>query len=80
MSAVSDSRKVVKEISDGGRIDVDFDLEDLEIEAVTAHACGALGCTTEEMLVQLRLQEFGKRVLCPLHAARLIRRERGVGR
>lgn len=40
-----------------------------------AHCCGALGCRLDEYLAQLRIDGFGKRVLCPIHVLDLIDRE-----
>lgn len=43
--------------------------------AKRAVACGAAGCTRGENLLLTRIQNFGKRVLCPTHALDLIERE-----
>lgn len=43
--------------------------------APNAGVCGALGCHDREHLVRVRLEEIGQRVVCPSHAAGLLRRE-----
>lgn len=43
--------------------------------AKRAVVCGAAGCTRGEELLRTRIQNFGRRVLCPSHALDLIERE-----
>lgn len=43
-----------------------------------AHVCGALGCRLTDDLAQLRIDGFGKRVLCPIHVLDLVDREVGL--
>jgi hypothetical protein len=51
-------------------------LDGVEIKPTyQADVCGALGCVHEDQLVRVRIVDFGKRVLCPVDAARLVRRE-----
>lgn len=40
-----------------------------------AAACGAGGCQRVERLVRVAIEEFGARVVCPRHAAHLLKRE-----
>lgn len=40
-----------------------------------AWRCGATGCRRGEYLVRVLVGSFPQRVLCPIHAAKLIRRE-----
>lgn len=40
-----------------------------------AHCCGARSCRLEEYLAQVQIDGFGKRVLCPVHLVRLVKRE-----
>lgn len=52
--------------------------EEVTLEpAKRAAACGAMGCRRTERLLLTRIQNFGKRVLCPIHALVLIEREIG---
>jgi hypothetical protein len=52
--------------------------EEVTLEpAKRAVACGATGCKRTEKLLLTRIQNFGKRVLCPIHALVLIEREIG---
>ena len=44
-------------------------------QADGAAGCGAAGCTRDKQLLLTRIQDFGKRVLCPSHALDLIERE-----
>jgi len=37
--------------------------------------CGKQGCQTNELLVALIIEEFGKLVVCPVHATEIIERE-----
>jgi len=43
-----------------------------------ADVCGALGCRLTEYLAQVRIDGFGKRVLCPIHVLDLVDREVGL--
>lgn len=43
-----------------------------------AHCCGAVGCRLTEYLGEVRIQGFGKRVLCPKHVLDLVDREVGL--
>lgn len=43
-----------------------------------AHCCGALSCHLTEYLGEVRIQGFGKRVLCPKHVLDLVDREVGL--
>jgi hypothetical protein len=50
--------------------------DDVDVEgAPDAAACGALGCTRAEYLVRVAIETVGKRVVCPRHAANLLKRE-----
>lgn len=44
-----------------------------------AYCCGAVGCHLKEYLGEVRIQGFGKRVLCPKHVLDLVDREVGLG-
>lgn len=43
-----------------------------------AFARGAVGCRLEEYLAKVRIDGFGKRVLCPIHVLDLVDREVGL--
>jgi len=43
-----------------------------------ARVCTAHGCRLDEFLAQLRIDGFGKRVLCPIHVLDLVEREVGL--
>jgi len=40
-----------------------------------AACCGAQGCSNRKHLAHLRIEDFGQRVLCPVHVVQLVNRE-----
>jgi len=54
--------------------DAIHEIDNLE-PAPRAIACGAVGCTVDEDLFHIRIDEVGKRVLCPTHLTRWVEQE-----